>query len=646
MKQREHDKDADAQLEAVVFFEQLKLVYAGLTQGLSATVVNALLLALALRDSAPAQVLWPWLAATLAVSALRTVDAWRFRRHTEPALIHRRWYKHVLAGTTASGLCWGSAGLLLFSPEGVFQQGVLTFVLAGMSAGSIISLSAFLAPSAIFLLLTLLPYCTRLFLEASTGAWQMGLMGLLFLAFMLLLARRIHQTVVRGLRMTHLRQRAEQTISRQAYFDELTQLPNRRLLQDRLIQARARAHRANTQIGLLFLDLDHFKRINDSLGHSVGDQLLILVARRLQRELRTEDTAARLGGDEFVVLLTDLRGTESEVSQQVNIAAERIREALAAPFPLASGELHISASIGVSLLYEDTDDVDDLLKHADTAMYSAKEQGRNSVRFFVQGMNEAIARRMELEGKLRIALDNNALDLYIQPQYDQHQGLYGGEALVRWHSADGPISPAQFIPVAEECGLIYPIGDWVLETACAFIAQIHQQRLPTQLRQLSVNVSPRQFRRNGFTEQVIDCLRRHRVPPGMLELEVTETALIEDMEDTRNKMQLLREHGVRFSIDDFGTGYSSLSHIKQLPIDALKIDQSFIVDLLAESNDQTIVRAILSLAETLGLEAIAEGVESTGIHQLLQQMGCRQFQGYLLGAPMPRPEFLQLLARS
>jgi len=630
-------------LDALVFLERLALYYDSLIPSLSATVLNALLLAFVLRESAQPEVLIGWLLATLSVAAVRMLDWSRFRRYRHSVLIGRHWYRRVLLGTVASGLCWGAAGLLLFSPDELFEQGILTFVIAGMSAGSIASLTTFLAPSLAFIALTVLPFAARLLAEGSTGALQMGIMAILFTLFMSVLARRIHHTVVRGLQMTHLRQRAEQTISRQAYFDALTQLPNRRLLKDRLIQARSRARRADTRVGLLFLDLDHFKRINDSLGHTVGDQLLILVAQRLLRVLRIEDTAARLGGDEFIILLTDLRGTDTEVAQAVNATAERLRESLSAAFLVGETEVHISASIGVSLLQEDTEDVDDLLKHADTAMYSAKDDGRNSVRFFVQSMNDAITQRLDLERRLREALDNNALDLYIQPQFDRDTGLFGGEALLRWNTSEGAISPAQFIPVAEESGLIYRIGDWVVQTACAFIAEIQRECPESGLEQLSVNVSPRQFRRGGFTEQIVDNLERHGVKPHMLELEVTETALIEDIEDTRAKMALLRQHGVRFSIDDFGTGYSSLTHLKQLPIDALKIDQSFVLGLTTDTSDQTIVRAIITLAATLGLEAIAEGVESESIYQQLCTLGCRRFQGYALGRPMPRAQFLELL---
>jgi len=367
------------------------------------------------------------------------------------------------------------------------------------------------------------------------------------------------------------------------------------------------------------------------------------VARRLRSHLRNEDTAARIGGDEFVAVLADISGNIGDAIALVRRRGEELRQAIEAPVTLHGNEVHVTVSIGVSLLPADTDDVDDLLRHADTAMYRAKDEGRNTLRFFVAEMQHALMKRIDMERDLRAALDSGeGLSLHLQPQHTYDGSICGAEALLRWRFGDRYISPAVFIPVAEDSGLIYRLGDWVINEACRLAA-----RLPAAARDagfhFAFNVSPRQFRQKSFPDKVLAALKRHDLPRGLIELELTEGLLIDDIADTVGKMQRLREKGVRFSIDDFGTGYSSLRYLKSLPLDKLKIDQSFVTDALDDAGNASIVSAIISIAKTLQLEVIAEGVETAEIRDFLSEACCYRFQGFLYSNPMPMEDFLAAL---
>jgi diguanylate cyclase (GGDEF)-like protein len=637
--------DTTGALRERVFLERLKLFYQSLKLSNTAVVVNSLLLALILQTPQTRDVLIPWLAVTLLIAAYRFTTIWRF--NSQSAAQHearaRGWYIEMMLGVSLSGATWGSAGFFLFDLSDVVTQTFLAFIVAGMCAGAVVSLSAFAEAASVFLALSLLPFFARLAMELNPDTAIMAFIVLLYLALMIVFARRVNQTVVTGLEMTHLRSQAEATIERQAMYDALTGLPNRRLLRDRLDQAVSHSRRSGKQAAVLFLDLDYFKRINDSLGHGAGDELLIEVARRLRSHLRNEDTAARLGGDEFVAVLADISGNISDAIALVRRRGEELRQAIEAPMRLQGNEVHVTVSIGVSLLPADTDDVDDLLRHADTAMYRAKDEGRNTLRFFVAEMQQALMKRIGMERDLRAALDSGeGLSLYLQPQHTRDGSICGAEALLRWQFRGEFISPAVFIPVAEDSGLIYRLGDWVVDEACRLAAQ-----LPPAVRNsdfhFAFNVSPRQFRQKRFPDKVLAALRRHGLPRGLVELELTEGLLIDDVEDTVGKMQRLREEGVRFSIDDFGTGYSSLRYLKSLPLDKLKIDQSFIADALANPGNASIVRAIISVAKTLQLEVIAEGVETNEIRDFLSESGCNRFQGFLYSTPVPSDEFMAAL---
>jgi diguanylate cyclase (GGDEF)-like protein len=639
------DTEVSPELRQRVFLERLSIYYHSLSVSVVAIVVNSLLLAYLLWTPENSTVVLSWCGITLVIAAFRISSIVRFRRQDE----HRResrsrgWYVEMLVGSVLSGVTWGLVGYLLFDVNNSLSQSLLAFIIAGMCAGSIVSLSTFVEASSAFLCLSLLPFTARLFMVGTQETRIMAAIAILYLVMMVIFARRVNATVINGLEMTYLRSQAEDTIERQALYDELTGLPNRRLLQDRLSQAIARARRRNSAAALMFFDLDYFKRVNDSLGHVVGDQLLREIANRVSALLRDEDTAARIGGDEFVALLTDIEGTPDKVISMVRRRGEELRLALAEPVHVNGNELHVSASIGVSLLPGDTDNADDLLKHADTAMYRAKDEGRNTLRFFVRDMENEIAQRMTLERQLRAALARtDELKLYLQPQYDKDRAICGAECLLRWERDGAFIAPGLFIPVAEDSGLIYQLGNWVVEEACRVAAQLIDLVADREF-SLAFNVSPRQFRKSDFVDKVLKAVDNYALPRGLMELELTEGLLIDNVEDAIAKMLCLREAGLRFSIDDFGTGYSSLRYLKSLPLDTLKVDQSFVSDVLANPGDASIVRAIISMAHTLELNVIAEGVETEDVHEFLVTEGCERFQGYLFSRPVPLAEFRELL---
>jgi diguanylate cyclase (GGDEF)-like protein/PAS domain S-box-containing protein len=442
---------------------------------------------------------------------------------------------------------------------------------------------------------------------------------------------------------------AEDQIRSLAFFDPLTKLPNRRLLLDRLEHALANSQRYGHYGAVMFLDVDNFKALNDTQGHAIGDLLLAEVAQRLQASVREGDTVSRLGGDEFIIMLEGLSEDGAQAASQAEAVAEKIQDAIIRPYALRCGEdgrtkdFHCTASIGISLFLGHVEKVDELLKRADVAMYQAKSAGRNTVRFFDPDMQAALEARTAMESELRHALANGEFELHYQVQVDRQQRLIGAEVLLRWNNPGrGIVSPAAFIPLAEETGLIVPIGLWVLHSACVRLKAWSVDPARRDLK-LAVNISPRQFRQSDFVSQVMDVLTQTGAVPSRLKLEMTEGLVLDNVEDTIEKMQALRALGIEFSMDDFGTGYSSLSYLKRLPLSELKIDRSFVHDLSTDANDATIVRTVITMGRTLGLDVIAEGVESEEQREFLYKNGCSAFQGYLFGHTVPNGEFEELL---
>ena len=441
------------------------------------------------------------------------------------------------------------------------------------------------------------------------------------------------------------RKAAEDEIWRLAFYDPLTRLPNRRLLIDRLQQALAASPRSKRHGALLFIDLDNFKAINDTLGHDAGDLLLRQAAERLSSCVRVGDTVARQGGDEFVIMLMDLSMAEEEAAVQTKIIGEKILAVLNRPYQFPGHLYHNTASIGATLFDGHIASADEVLRRADLAMYHAKAAGRNALRFFEPGMQAFVTLRAELETAIRQGLEHGQFVLYYQAQIDDAGCVSGAEVLLRWqHPLRGLVSPVEFIPVAEETGLILPLGRWVLETACAQLVAWSSRPATADLN-LAVNVSARQFRQPDFVTQVVELLDRTGANPRKLKLELTESMLVDNMEEIIAKMSVLRALGVVIALDDFGIGYSSLSYLKRLPLDQLKIDRSFVRDVLTEPTNAAIVLTIVALAQSLGLSVIAEGVETEPQREFLASHGCGAYQGYLHSRPLPLEQFEALNLR-
>jgi len=428
-------------------------------------------------------------------------------------------------------------------------------------------------------------------------------------------------------------------LARQANHDSLTGLPNRNLLWDRIQSACARAQRYGNFAAIAFLDLDNFKVVNDSLGHTLGDHLLRAVAARLQSALRATDTVARQGGDEFVLVLSD------QVSeQQIASELQRIAQSFSQPFSVEGRDVFITASIGAALHPQDAKDPETLMKSAELAMYRAKESGRNTYQLYTVEMQTRVTERLALESRLRQALARGEFELHYQPQVDLRTNrVFGCEALIRWEQPElGKVSPVRYIPLAEETGLIVPIGEWVLRTACRQCKSWLDAGLPEVT--VAVNISARQFREKNLFQLVQTILAETGLAPGQLELEVTESVIMHDAQQVIASLQAFRDMGVRLSVDDFGTGYSSLSYLKRFPVDRLKIDQSFVRDLSTDADDVAIAQAIITLGHTLNLRVIAEGVETPEQLAFLRAHQCDEMQGYLFGKPMPAEEFGKMLA--
>ena len=434
------------------------------------------------------------------------------------------------------------------------------------------------------------------------------------------------------------RKRNEETIRNLAFYDSLTGLPNRSLFIDRMLQELAKAKRQRQMMAVIFIDLDRFKVINDTLGHATGDLLLQAVAQQLKESIREGDTVSRLGGDEFLLLFPDITQVKD-----VSVIAEKIVHKFSEAFMVNDKELYISASLGISIFPDNSDSTETLIKHADTAMYYAKQQGRNNYQFYSPKIDAYTTKKLEIEANLRKAIANNELMLYYQPQVSLNSGqIIGAEALLRWQSIDhGFISPAEFIPIAEETGLIQPIGEWIFRTVCRQIKQWQDAGL--QKIRISVNVSMNQFRQNNFIEILIGILKEMDIQPDCIELEITESAIMHDTGLTTTMLNELRSLGIKIAIDDFGTGYSSLSYLKYLPISRLKLDQSFVHSLGINPNDEAISRAIIAMAHSLNLQVVAEGVENADQLTLLKTYSCDEVQGFLFSKALAADDFIKFV---
>ena len=444
--------------------------------------------------------------------------------------------------------------------------------------------------------------------------------------------------ISRSIRYAVERKRTEQKMIHLAHYDSLTGLANRALFRERLEHAINRAQRNQKQIAILFIDLDRFKQINDTLGHDTGDALLINVSIRIQDCIRKQDTVARLGGDEFVVILEDLHDMKDAA-----MVAQKIISELSQPCKVFDQDLYITPSIGITLYPTDDMDTNELLKNADTAMYLAKEKGRNRFQFYTDDMNKESKQRLDIETKLRKALQNDEFFLLFQPKFEINSlTTIGAETLIRWqHPEMGMVSPMDFIPIAEETGLIVPIGEWVIQQSCRYLQTWKEQGYKPI--KMAVNLSPRQFHQSEIVDFILDTLVSHNIKPSEFEVEITESLLMEDTDTTINLLNKLKAWGVSISVDDFGTGYCSLGYLKKFPIDTLKIDRSFVKDIMTEPDDAAITEAIIAMAHSLRLNVIAEGVETEDQLKFLKQFGCNEGQGYYYSRPLPAELFEDFL---
>lgn len=450
------------------------------------------------------------------------------------------------------------------------------------------------------------------------------------------------QQVANVLGMGLARREADESLAWHAYHDELTGLPNRRLLEEDLLREMKASDNRNNLCGILLVDIDHFKLLNDTLGHGTADLFLKEISVRIKNAIRASDLPYRWGGDEFVVLLPGVGNTEDEAVTHARSAAQKISEKLSESIQIGEENVHFTASMGIALYPSDGSSPEELIKHVDLAMHKAKEAGRNTVHFFKPDMQSDAERRLLLEKELRTALSENQFVLYFQPQVGLSGELVGAEALIRWnHQERGIVPPVEFIPVAEENGFIQAIGDWVLEAGCRQLCAWEKDKTLRRPKTLAMNVSTRQFHQPDFVERVRQVIESTGANPLSVELEVTESLLLADVDGAVRKMDELRALGIRFSVDDFGTGYSSLAYLKRLPVDLLKIDQSFVRDVHKDNRNASIVRTIISLAHNLGLKTIAEGVEQIEEFNFLSGAGCDEFQGYYFSQPLPLESFTQ-----
>jgi diguanylate cyclase (GGDEF)-like protein len=609
--------------------EQIRIVFAAVPSSLATILAASAILSGVLWSHVDHVAVATWFVLTNLLSLYRLQLYRRFRREDTGRVVDEHWRRPAVLTSMASGLAWGSGGFLLLAEQSPAHQVFLAIVIAGVAAGAVTTMSALLPVVRGFVLLTVTPIIVKFNLVDSEFGVAVTVMSVLFVVLILESAKRLNRMIIESLEVRHQRGLAEQTIRRQAEFDELTDLPNRRLLLSNLRQELAKAQRHQRFGAVFFIDLDRFKAVNDSLGHAVGDELLIKAAQRISERLREEDTVGRLGGDEFVVLLPEIGKTEASSSAHASRIANQIRQLFATPFVVQDHEIHLTISIGIALFPADVSP-EDLLKFADVAMYRAKNEGRDGVRLFSVEMQETVNRQRRVEAGLRHALGNDELQLFLQSQYDSQHRLVGAECLLRWnHPEEGIVGPDRFIEIAELTGLILPIGNWVLRAACEQLAVLEHGLV------LAVNVSARQFADQRLVENLESILEETGADPARLKFEITESLAMVNIQHSVDTMIRLRQLGISFAIDDFGTGYSSLNYLHRLPVDELKIDQSFVRNISGSSSNAVIIDTIIMMAQQLDLKVVAEGIETRAELDYLLARNCDYYQGFYFSRPMP-----------
>jgi diguanylate cyclase (GGDEF)-like protein len=675
-----------------VLAQQISLLYANAMPANLTVAAISILLSISLWDKLEHRLLIVWNLAMLLSVLLRT---WLLVRHALAARRHppATWGRRYVLSTLLVGIAWGSLTPLMLTSDDIFVHFVIFLVIFGtisvavpVLAARLPAFFAYVLPQSLFLVAVLV-------IQNTQWSLLLSIATLIYTGLIAATSRNMNRQIRRSIELENhnqtlidhlsrevaqrraaqealerhrtqledqverrtreltrtneslekqiaIRKQAEKSLKHLAHHDTLTNLPNRLLLDARMEHAITHARRKQSRLALLFLDLDNFKHINDSLGHMTGDRLLQQVTRRLLSITREDDTIARLGGDEFVLLMEEVKDTADIIS-----LAQKILDKLNERFEINGQSIFVGCSIGISLYPEDGDSAETLLKNADAAMYRTKDEGRNSYNFYTREMTASAYDRITLEGSLRRAIEQDELTVYYQPQKSLTTDRYVGlEALVRWHHPEhGILPPGRFLPVAEATGLIVPLGNWVLKSACRQMVEWQRTGLPIDT--VSVNLAGKQIRRDDLVESIASALDETGCRPEWLELEVTEGFIMSEIHASIDALRQLRDMGIKLAIDDFGTGYSSLSYLKKLPINRLKIDRSFVQDLADDNDDAAIVKAIVSLGHSLQLEIIAEGVETPYQEDFLRQLGCEMGQGYLYSQPLPSAQ-IEVLVRN
>jgi diguanylate cyclase (GGDEF)-like protein len=675
-----------------VLAQQISLLYANAMPANLTVAAISILLSISLWDKLEHRLLIVWNLAMLLSVLLRT---WLLVRHGRAARRHPpvTWGRRYVLCTLLVGIAWGSLTPLMLTSDDIFVHFVIFLVIFGtisvavpVLAARLPAFFAYVLPQSLFLVAVLV-------IQNTQWSLLLGIATLIYTGLIAATSRNMNRQIGRSIELENhnqtlidhlsrevtqrraaqealerhrtqleeqverrtreltrtneslekqiaIRKQAEKSLKHLAHHDTLTNLPNRLLLDARMEHAITHARRKQSRLALLFLDLDNFKLINDSLGHMTGDRLLQQVTQRLLSITREDDTIARLGGDEFVLLMEEVKHTADIIS-----LAQKILDKLNERFEINGQSIFVGCSIGISLYPEDGDSAETLLKNADAAMYRTKDEGRNSYNFYTREMTASAYDRITLEGSLRRAIEQDELTVYYQPQKSLATGRYVGlEALVRWHHPEhGILPPGRFLPVAEATGLIVPLGNWVLKNACRQMVEWQRTGLPIDT--VSINLAGKQIRRDDLVESIASALDETGCRPEWLELEVTEGFIMSEIHASIDALRQLRDMGIKLAIDDFGTGYSSLSYLKKLPINRLKIDRSFVQDLADDNDDAAIVKAIVSLGHSLQLEIIAEGVETPYQENFLRQLGCEMGQGYLYSQPLPSAQ-IEVLVRN
>jgi diguanylate cyclase (GGDEF)-like protein len=632
---RRGEGDIDASMRASL----VRLCYVAVPQAQLVTAINGAVLYYFLHDAVRPAPMALWLLALGVVAGLRLASYGAFTRSPDLFRAVGRFERLGIAGAALGGAVWGLAALLLFVDGSVAHQAILSFVVSGMVAGGVTTLSSLRAAATAFILLATLPLAWRFAIADHAFAHGMTLLVVLFAAMMIVASRRFaanyRDSLAAGLR----REAAERELAQIAYFDPLTDLPNRRLFCEYLERAVSAARRHNGYIAVCHVDLDNFKQLNERHGHAVGDRLLVLAANTLKQSIRAGDVVARWGGDEFALLLTGFNAPNA-----CTVALRRLTEALAAPIELDGEVYTLSASVGASIAPGDSDDPETLLRQAGQAMYLAKQAGRNRFHVFESSHDGEDQRRREARDSLERALANEELVLFVQPKVEMDCGrVYGAEALLRWqHPERGLLAPGAFLDDWEADPAMARLDRWVIEAA---VARIEAWRAAGHDLVLSVNVSAWLLHEDGFVDYVDRLLDAHPSVRGYLELEITETRALDDIGRVSDVMEACLSRQVEFALDDFGTGFSSLVHLQRLPAHALKIDASFVRGMLDNEHDRNLVRGIVGLGEAIGKQVVAEGVETEAHGLALLRMGCRHAQGYGIARPMPADDLADWTVR-